>query len=451
MNKLLTTSCAFSLVGMTLAGSALADGHSVDWSAELGDHSGTDLRIQTINDPFTGALTEVMADFAGVTGANVSMDELGYGGLYEKQILNCSQGDDTYDVLFIDGIWAGEFTESGCIDSVEDRIAATDESIIAWDDYMESFAGQASWDGQRQCLPVAGYWHMLHYRTDLFEQAGLAAPTTFEEMLSAAEFFKDNPNFPELEGGMAMNFQRGAAAGQQYFEWLYSAGGSPWVTNFVGSDDVYGDLTPTLNSPEAVAMVEFFNEIAQYGPAGVEGFAWDERANAFTQGQVAMINNWSVRTPLFTDPAVSKVNGNFDVAMFPHAEGQSSIPPVGGWIMCINAHSNNKDAAWDFMKWFASPEVHTQFVLAGGPPSRHSAFQDEQVNEDQFWTPTLYESAQAAWPDGRPRYPGTFQVIDAIGLEVNRAIIGEISAQEALDTANENVTRILQGEGLLER
>lgn len=121
MNKLLMTSCAFALVGMTLAGSALADGHSVDWSAELGDHSGTDLRIQTINDPFTGALTEVMADFAGVTGANVSMDELGYGGLYEKQILNCSQGDDTYDVLFIDGIWAGEFTESGCIDSVEDR------------------------------------------------------------------------------------------------------------------------------------------------------------------------------------------------------------------------------------------------------------------------------------------------------------------------------------------
>jgi len=39
MNKLLMTSCAFALVGMTLAGSALADGHSVDWSAELGDHS----------------------------------------------------------------------------------------------------------------------------------------------------------------------------------------------------------------------------------------------------------------------------------------------------------------------------------------------------------------------------------------------------------------------------
>jgi len=316
---------------------------------------------------------------------------------------------------------------------------------------MESFAGQASWDGERQCLPIAGYWHMLHYRTDLFERAGLEAPTTFEEMLEAAELFKDNPDFPELEGGMAMNFQRGAAAGQQYFEWLYSAGGSPWASNFVGSDDVYADLTPTLNNPEAVKMVEFFNEIAQYGPPGVESFAWDERANAFTQGKVAMINNWSVRTPLFTDPDISKVTDDFGVAMFPHAEGQSSVPPVGGWIMCINANSNNKDAAWDFMKWFASPEVHTDFVLAGGPPSRHSAFQDKQVNAEQFWTPTLYESAQAAWPDLRPRHPGTFQVIDAIGLEVNRAIVGEISAQEALDKANENVTQILQSEGLIAR
>lgn len=451
MKKYLKTTCAFALATSALAGGAIADGHGIDWGAELGNHNGTDLRIQTINDPFTGALTEVMTGFTELTGAGVSMDELGYGGLYEKQVLNCSQRDDTYDVLFIDGIWVGEFTEAGCIETLEDRIAATDESVIAWDDYMESFAGQASWNGARQCLPIAGYWHMLHYRTDLFEQAGLQPPETFDDMLAAAKFFKNNPDFPELEGGMAMNFQRGSAAGQQYFEWLYSAGGSPWVSNFVGSDDVYADLTPTLNNPEAVAMVEFFNEIAPYGPTGVENFAWDERANAFTQGQVAMINNWSVRTPLFTDPDISKVTEDFGVAMFPHAEGQSSVPPVGGWIVCVNAHSENKDAAWDFAKWFASPEVHREFVLAGGPPSRHSAFQDEQINAEQFWTPTLYESAKAAWPDGRPRYPGTFQVIDAIGLEVNRAIIGEMSAEEALEAANKNVTRILQGEGLIAR
>lgn len=449
MKKFLKTTCAIALVTTAMGGNAIAEGHGVDWSSELGNHEGVDLRIQLINDPFTKALGEIMGDFSEITGATVSKDDLGYGGLYEKQILNCSQGDDTYDVLFIDGIWVGEFAESGCIEPVEDRVNATDPKIIAMDDYVESFAGQATWDGKLQCLPIAGYWHMLHYRTDLFEQAGLDAPTTFDEMLEAAKFFKDNSDFPELEGGMAMNFQRGAAAGQQYFEWIYSAGGSPWTSNFIGSTDVYSDLSPTINSEEGVKMVEFFKEISQYGPPGVENFAWDERANAFTQGKVAMINNWSVRTPLFTDPELSKVDGKFGVAMFPHADGQTSVPPVGGWILCINANSNNKDAAWDFVKWFSSPEIHKQFVLAGGPPSRHSAFQDEQVNEEQFWTQTLYDSAKAAWPDGRPRYPGTFQVIDAIGLEVNRAIIGEVPVAEALEKANENVERVLKSEGLL--
>lgn len=447
MKRLLSSIGAAGLAA--IASVAFADSHVIDWSKELGDHSGKELRIQLINDPFTNAVGTIMGEFTDLTGAQLAKDDLGYTGLYEKQVLNCSQGDDTYDILFIDGIWVGEFAESGCVEPVEDRIAATDEKVIAWDDYMESFAGQASWDGKRQCLPIAGYWHMLHYRKDLFEKAGLEPPKTFEEMLAAAKLFKDNPDFPDLEGGMAMNFQRGSAAGQQYFEWIYSAGGSPWKTNFIGSDDVYGDLTPTLNSAEGVKMVDFFNEIAKYGPPGVENFAWDERANAFTQGKVAIINSWSVRTPLFTDPEISKVTDKFGVAMFPHAEGKTSVPPVGGWILCVNAHSKNKDAAWDFIKWFASPEVHKKFVLAGGPPSRHSAFQDEQINKEQFWTPVLYESARAAWPDGRPRYPGTFQVIDAIGLEVNRAIVGEVSSQEALDKANENVTRILKQEGLV--
>ncbi|MEO1564381.1 MAG: hypothetical protein AAFR98_13170, partial [Pseudomonadota bacterium] len=113
MRNIYKSTCAFALASAAMAGVAVADGHGTDWAAELGDHTGVDLRIQLINDPFTNALGEIMTDFAAVTGANVSKDDLGYGGLYEKQILNCSQRDDTYDVLFIDGIWVGEFAEAG--------------------------------------------------------------------------------------------------------------------------------------------------------------------------------------------------------------------------------------------------------------------------------------------------------------------------------------------------
>lgn len=59
MKKLLKTTCAFAMASAAMAGSALADGHSVDWAAELGDHTGTDLRIQVINDPYTGPLAQM--------------------------------------------------------------------------------------------------------------------------------------------------------------------------------------------------------------------------------------------------------------------------------------------------------------------------------------------------------------------------------------------------------
>lgn len=432
-------------LGLVLGAPAMAQ----DWDSVLGNHEGATIRVQSIADPFIDAFNEISPGFTELTGAEVTLDSFGYDPLHERQILSCSQGSDEYDVLFIDGIWIGEFVEAGCIEPVEERVAAADPAIVAMDDYIDSFAGQATWDGQLQCLPIAGYWHMLHYRRDLFEQHGIEVPETFEELMEVARFFAEDDGDPDV-AGMAMNFQRGSAAGQQFFEWIYSAGGGPWESNFAGSDDPYGDQTPTLNSPEAVDMVQFFVDMVPYGPPGVEQYAWDERANAFTQGRVAMINNWSVRTPLFTDPDISRVTDLFDVAMFPHAEGAESVPPVGGWILCMNAHSQQQDAAWDFMQWFASPQVHREFVLAGGPPSRHSAMQDEEIIAAQPWVPTLYESAQAAWQEGRPRHSMTFEMIDAIGLQVNRAIVGDATPQEAMDEANETVTRILTRAGYID-
>ena len=63
--------------------------------------------------------------------------------------------------------------------------------------------------------------------------------------------------------------------------------------------------------------------------------------------------------------------------------------------------------------------------------------------------PTLYESAKKAWIEGRPRHPQTFEMIDAIGLQVNRAIIGEAPAQKTMDQAQTDVTAILKNAGTL--
>ena len=43
----------------------------------------------------------------------------------------------------------------------------------------------------------------------------------------------------------------------------------------------------------------------------------------------------------------------------------------------------------------------------------------------------------------------TFEMIDAVGLQVNRAIIGEQTPQEAMDELNETITTMLTRAGYL--
>ncbi len=436
---------SISAVAMLAASAAVAQ--EIDWKSQLGDHSGKTLRVMTITDPFIDSMKTVKDGFTKLTGANVEIDGYGYDALHEKELLSCSQNDSSYDVMLIDGIWLGEFAEAGCLDPVEDKIAENPD-VYSWDDFTPAAAGQASWEGQRVCLPVGIYYELMYYRTDLFEKAGLKVPETFEELKKAAATFTNNKDFPGVYG-YAMNNKRGAAAGQQWFEWIYSAGGKPWASNDIGSKEPYKDQTPLFNSKESVDLVQFFRDMVAYGPPGVESFAWDERANAFAAGKLAMINDWSVRAQIANDPKQSQIAGKFKAALMPHKDGDKTITPVGGWIACVNTHGAQKDAAWDYLKWFASKPVHRDFVMAGGPPSRLSAMEDKEVQAKFPWTSVLLEGQKDSWAEVRPRHSVAFQLIDTVGAQVNKAIIGEKSPKDAMDGANADVTKLLKENGQL--
>ncbi|MDC0520912.1 extracellular solute-binding protein [bacterium] len=436
-------------LGLATLCAGIAHAQDVDWSSELGDHSGVTLNVPMITDPFIEPLAELSKEFEDVAGATVEIDPFGYTALHDTELLGCSQQSSEMDVLGIDAIWIGEFVEAGCLENLEDRIAA-DDDVVQWDDFTPGFSAQAVWEGSRYCVPIGAYYQLLFYRHDLFEAAGKEPPETFDELEELAAFFTDNPDFPGVKG-FATNNARGVAAGQEFYQWLPSAGGRAWASNDFGvsPEQAYSDLTPTFDGA-AVDLINYLKGMMAYGPTGVEGFDWDQRANAFASGNLAMTNMWSVRANLSNVPETSNVVGKFSTTQFPHAEGATSRPPAGGWVMCINAHSENKDAAWDYIKWVTSQEVHLDYARAGGPPSRISTFSDPQVRETFSWTDDLFISSQAAFSEVRPRHAATSQMIDLVGTEVNKALIGEQTPEEAVDAINEAQTNLLRRSGMLE-
>ena len=429
-------------VGMPRTGRAAG----IDWASELGKHDGKTLRILMIQDPWIDKFAVLDPEFEKITGGKVVIDAFGYDQTHEKEVLEGTSRSTQYDIIVLDSPWVGEFQSGGFVEDLKPYIDKTKPEVIAWNDFVPAFQKVAEWDNKIVGVPFGAYFMMLHYRKDLFDKAGMQPPKTVDEFKNAAKFFTNNKDFPGVYG-TAMNNARGAPVGQAFFEWIFNMGGKPFASNYPGSPDQYADMTPLFTSPESQATLSFFKEMLQYEPPGAEAIDWEQRAAIFATGKAAMITAWSVRTPGFEDPSKSKVAGKVGWTLFPHKEGVTGVPPLGGWVMGISANSEQKDFAWDYIKWWTSAETHKKFVLLGGPPSRLSTMRDPEVRAKVPWVDTIYESQKTVFADCRPRVPESFQIIDTVGFQCSRAVQGQASADEALKAADSSIADLLENDG----
>ncbi|WP_323960131.1 extracellular solute-binding protein [Arthrobacter sp. JZ12] len=122
-------------------------------------------------------------------------------------------------------------------------------------------------------VPSESWAQLLYYRTDLFEEAGLAAPETYEDMLAAAEAL-DSPDIAGFVGATAP----GDAFTQQTIEHVALGNGCEMVSE-------EGEIL--FDSPECVAALEFYgNLIGNYSVSGAQDVD-TVRANYFA-GEAAM-------------------------------------------------------------------------------------------------------------------------------------------------------------------
>jgi multiple sugar transport system substrate-binding protein len=130
--------------------------------------------------------------------------------------------------------------------------------------------------GQIAAVPTDGWGQIIVYRADWFNDLGLEPPTTYDNIMAAAAAIHDPANNVY---GITAATDGGAVFTQQTFEHVALANNCQLV------DDA-GNLT--LNSPECVEAVTFFDDlITNYSPPGVQDVV-STRATYFA-GQAGMI------------------------------------------------------------------------------------------------------------------------------------------------------------------
>jgi multiple sugar transport system substrate-binding protein len=392
--------------------------------------AGTELVLASMTDQYVNAFRVLIPKFEEETGINVTLDELGYVDLYQKLTADFVGNTGSYDLMTVDIVWSGEYAANGYTLPL-DEFMERDKDQLQMEDIMPVAWTLGEWEGQHWAYPLAGYANVLNYRKDVLAEAGLEPPKTQEELLEAAQMLTDaGKDFY----GIALLGAKGPAVAQDYMVWIQQHGGSILDENG----------QPVLNTPENVQILEFFGELFNYAPPGATDYWWDQRETAFRSGNVALMEGWSIARAGYENPDISSVVDKVDVALTPVAEGLEPKYGFGGWGIGINADSENSEAAWEFIKWITSPEIQKEWILNDGAPIRRSTLEDPDLVAQYPWFPVLLEAFEKGDGDYRPRIPQYSIIQDALGNAVNSYLVGELTAQEALDQAQAQVEAALQ-------
>lgn len=382
---------------------------------------------------------ELIPEFERLTGMKVNIGmRIPVGRYIEKVTLETAAHTGSFDVCMIgDGILA-KFVKNDWIVRLDPylnnpRIADPNYNVK---DFVKSHSPFMYFYGDDRVywLPWRAIARGLFYRTDLFTEAGIAPPTTWQEELNAAQKFTKPPLY-----GIALHGKQAVGTSCVFDEQLWSNGG----------DFFDKDMKPIFNSKEGIEGLTHYCELMKYAPPGKFSFDMNEVITAFAQGTVAMMRNWIGSATTLMNPEASKVVGKWNVALLPAPRsGLVSHGRGGGWGWIINADSKHPQAAYKLIEWLSSSENEKRAIMLGGEavPTRLSVFEDPEILEKNFYLSVYGQAADLA--KAVPKIPEySPEILTVIVVAITEASTGKKSPKEALDDAAVKVEKILREAG----
>ena len=424
---MLTVATALVAVS-TLAACAGSGGPEEDETNGTGDVSAdteATVRILMEEVPDTDIVQDLVPQFnEEYPDITIDIETLTFDQMRDRLVASFQSSDPNYDLIVVDNPWMVDFADAGFLEPLDNRIADTTEYNA--EDFFDSLVDITTVDEQRYGVPFYNYALGYIYRADLYEEAGLSAPETLEEMIANVQGLTTDE-----QAGVAMQPQRGYKIFEEWGNWLFAAGGSIY--------DEDGNVT--LDTPEAAEALEaYIQAYDTAAPANSLNWAFDEAFRSVSSGEAASMVGYNWNLPSLNDEggAAGDLAGDFALAPMP---GGKSV--LGSWSWSIPANSAAPDAAWAFASWITSPEVEVERVQAGGASVRGSALEDSAVTESGFGQ-DYYDAVTEILSNAEPLTHGAGgeEMIQAVGTELNEAVAGSKSVEDALAAAQNAAEQI---------
>jgi multiple sugar transport system substrate-binding protein len=372
-NTIMTpTRRTFLAASAALGGAALIGGRPASAAVDWKRFAGTTLDVNLIKSPRSETLIKYFSEFENLTGIKINAEATPEQQQRQKTVIELSTGRPSFDVVHLSyHVQKRQFEKGNWLADISGFLkdpSLTDPSMTEAD-FAEAgmlFAKDAS--GTLRSLPFSVDYWILYWNKDLFEKKGLSYPTTFEELVTAAEALTDPSS----------NTYGFVARG------LKNANTPVWTSLMLGYGAAAINAEGKIDtlSKEAVEAAELYQRLmTKSAPPGVSGFNWAEAQSAFLQGRIGMWFDGVGFAPPIEDPQKSRVVGKTGYGVMPKGPAVQAAGTFGDGLGVVEA-SSKKEAAYLFCQWAISHDMGARLLQAGaGVPFRQSILADPKVHE----------------------------------------------------------------------
>lgn len=440
---------------------------TIDWHAlaDAAEEPFT-LHIAVVKHPYTESLIPLIPVFEELTGIDVLYDVLPQAEYWPKLAIDLSSGAGLIDVFMTGPELDWAYIPPGWQEPLDPYLNNPDLTDLEWYDKEDFY--EAAWnanrvdvtklaegggygEGEIYAIPVTYEIMSLTYRKDLLEAAGIEVdenwPETWEDILEAAKATTvDTDGDGEID-------QYGIIA-RGHRAWPSMFGGYSNIFYSYGARDFTEGWQPAVNSPEGIAATELWVELMQCcAPPGVTDLQWFQVKQAYAQGQAAMVIDcdWFAAAT-YERPEVSEVAGKLGYALTPPGPGGERVEDLWFWSLAMTSAGYHKDAAWLFIEWATSKPVllaSTRDYENWNPP-RQSVWEDPDiVAMTEGWANyrEVVEENRNYTRVPHSVNPHAGAALDAWWGNVQDAILGKVTVEEALNKAAQEMYNVMDQAG----
>ncbi|MFE0756545.1 ABC transporter substrate-binding protein [Inquilinus sp. NPDC058860] len=339
-----------------------------DWKK----YAGTHIEVNLVKSPRSETIARNLKEFTDLTGIDVGLEQTPEQQQRQKAVVEFNSGAPSFDVIHLSyHVQKRMFEKGGWLADLRPFLAdpALADPAVSLNDFSGAgLAYATAADGAIGSLPLSVDYWIVYWNKELFAAKGLKYPTSFEELVSAAEALTD------------------PAAGTYGFvaRGMKNANVPVWTSFMLGNGvaPLADDRSLATTSDGAVEAAKLYQRLlTKAAPPGVAGFNWNECQSAFLQGKIGMwLDGVGFAKPL-EDPKLSRVVGKTGYGVMPKGPKAQASATFGDGIGVAEG-SENKEAAFLFCQWAVSRTVQADLLQSGsGVPFRSSILEDAEVRK----------------------------------------------------------------------